>query len=93
MTLTERLTSWYLSRRLRKALGLNRAQWKELIMTPFPKWVGWLGAIVAAVPALYAAYQTGGIKGLIMAIIALVGSGTVLNSHSATGTGGTPSNP
>ena len=59
-------------------------------MKPFPKWIGWLGAIAAAAPSLYVAYQIGGWKGLVLAILGGGGAGVTLNSHSATGTGGEP---
>jgi len=82
------MATWYLTRKLRKSLGLSRAQWKELEMSPFPKWMGYLGAIAAAAPTLYTAYHQGGIKALIFALISLAGAGTALNAHSASGTGG-----
>jgi hypothetical protein len=93
MSLKERIVLWFAERALRKRLGVTRAQWKELKMKPLPKWMGWIGAIAAVAPMLWTAYHTGGATALVMAIVSLLGGGTVLNSHSAGGTGGTLSNP
>jgi uncharacterized membrane protein YccC len=57
-------------------------------MKPFPKWFGVLSGIIAIAPTLYAAYQTGGFKAVIIAIIGAAGA---ITSHSLTGDGGKPS--
>ena len=62
-------------------------------MKPLPKWMGWLGTFIAIFPSVYQAYQLGGWKAALTALLAVLGSGTALLSHSATGTGGSPQNP
>jgi formate-dependent nitrite reductase membrane component NrfD len=60
---------------------------------PLPKWIGWLGAITTVASAAYPAYLAGGWKGVGAWGLASLGSILALFSHSATGTGGSPSNP
>jgi len=55
--------------------------------------MGWLGTFIAIFPSVYQAYQLGGWKAALTALLAVLGSGTALLSHSATGTGGSPQNP
>ena len=64
-----------------------------MLTKPLPKIFGWLGAIIAIVPSVYEAYQKGGLLAAALAVIAAIGATTTLLSHSATGTGGTPTNP
>lgn len=61
--------------------------------TPLPKSVGWLSWLFVVLPAVYAGYQTGGWQGAVAALIAILGGTVGRFSHSANGTGGTPSNP
>lgn len=62
-------------------------------MRPFPKWVGVLGWISSIAPAAYVAYETGGLKGLLLFILMGGGTSAAVTAHSLTGTGGTPRNP
>ncbi len=59
-------------------------------MKPLPKWVGVVSGIVAALPALYLAYQVGGWRGLLLALMGVGGSGGAVVAHSLPGTGGKP---
>jgi hypothetical protein len=62
-------------------------------MGPLPKWVGVITWVATNMTAWFAAYQVGGWKALIAAIIVSVTSTGQLVSHSVNGTGGTPKNP
>lgn len=86
MTIKSRIAAWYIARRMRKALGMSRAEWRKA-MKPFPKWFGVLSALVAGAPTVVEAYKTGGWMPACMTLLGILG---VLNSHSMTGTGGKP---
>jgi hypothetical protein len=80
LTLKERIVSALVARRLRKTLGMTRAEWRRT-MKPFPKWM----ALIFAAPAVYAAIKSGD----WMLGLSLIGGALGLsNTHSLTGTGG-----
>lgn len=58
-------------------------------MRPLPKFVGYIGALAAVIAAVKVAISTGDWT----AVGAAIGALLALFSHSATGTGGTPTNP
>lgn len=59
-------------------------------MKPLPKWIGLLGGIFAVLPSIYAAYEAGGWKAALLALLSVVGGGAAVTAHSLTGTGGQP---
>jgi len=80
MTLKERITIWYLTRRIVAAVKKGQQ------MTPLPKWLAWLGNL-GAVGTLLAA--VGGVlppkyAAIVSTLAALLNS----ISHSLPGTGG-----
>ncbi len=78
--------SWLIYRAILRRLKTILKEGKT--MKPLPKWFGLLSGLVAALPGLYAAYESGGVKGLLLALMGILGGGGAVLSHSLTGTGG-----
>ena len=87
MSIKSRIAAWYVARRLRKASGLTRKEWRHA-MKPLPKWMGWL-SMLGSVGALCTTLA-GLLPPKYAVTIATIGTALASLSHSLPGTGGKP---